>query len=161
LVKRSIRRFGPDIVFCHGIDGIGFEPYHVGNEAGLPSLSMVGDTWLAQAWADLTRFDPWNGLVAGRGRQPLLRTAKILLGRLGQAGGLYVGPRPRRFYPSLVISTYLMKNLIAAGAPTEGRAVLFSPILNARFFSGSEAIGRSGSRSSQLRCLFLGRMQLE
>jgi glycosyltransferase involved in cell wall biosynthesis len=160
LIQQSIRRFAPDIVFCHGIDGTGFDVYHAGNEAGLPSLSMVGDTWLAQAWAGLARFDPWNGLVSGRSRNPLIGAAKRLLGQLGKTAGIYVGPRPQRFYPSLVISSYLMKHLIAAGAPVQGRAVLFSPILHAQFFVGTEPVGHSGVRSPQLRCLFLGRMEL-
>jgi len=159
-VKQAIRRFVPDIVFCHGIDGISYEAYHAGNEGGVPSISMLGDTWLAQAWRDLPNFDPWNALAAGRSSSRAVGAAKRLLGSMGRLAGLYTGVRPRRFYPTLVISSYLLNDLQEARAPLAGLAKLFAPILDARFFDGDAPIGRLGERSSQLRCLFVSRMEL-
>ena len=65
-VRRAVREFRPDVVYCHGIDGVGFEVYHTATHSGLPSLSTLGDAWLAFAWRDLIRFDPWTAVASGR-----------------------------------------------------------------------------------------------
>src|SRR5262245_2095245 len=160
-VKQAVADFRPDIVYCHGISGVGFQVYHTATESGVPSMSTVGDTWLAQAWADLPKYDPWNALATGKTSRGPRRWIKRRIGEIGSLLGLYIGERPACFHPSVVISNYIFEALRAASAPMDGRVVVVPPIMPECYFRpDGEPIGRLGSRTKQLRALFVGRMEL-
>ena len=108
VVKRALRTTKPDIVYIFGIDGVGFQVYHRATESGVPSLVAVGDTWLAQAWRDLPKFDPWIAVATGAGATGLVRLIKRCIGICGSALGLFAGRRPAREHRVHVISLSLI-----------------------------------------------------
>jgi glycosyltransferase involved in cell wall biosynthesis len=160
-VRRVIRRFAPDVVFCGGFDGIGFNTYLASIESGRPSLTWLGDTWLAQAWRNLRRYDPWANLAAGGGRPGVRRLIKQAIGCYGRLRGLYDGPHPKSFRPVATLSQFVLDDLRESGAPVPDDTKVIPVCLHPEFFdSTGEPLGHSGKRMTHLRALFVGRMQL-
>lgn len=160
-VRRQIRVFNPDVVYCHGIDGVGFQVYHSATESGVPSLSALGDTWLGQAWRDLTVFDPWIALASGGKRPGLRRHVKKSIGALGRRLGLYVDPRPQRFHPCTAISQFVANDLANSCRAAAEKVPVVPPMLARHYFQPSgRPIGHGGERTATLRALFVGRMEM-
>lgn len=158
--RNALLSFKPDVVYCFSVDGIGYEVYHVATESGIPSVTVAGDTWLAQAWRDLPKFDPWIGLASGRGATGIRTLAKMVVGRCGAAAGLYVGRRPANPRAVQGISNFLLQDLKKSMMPLEGRLThvpvpLFPPYIS----NSGEPAGRLGPRTAALRVLFVSRME--
>jgi glycosyltransferase involved in cell wall biosynthesis len=158
-VRRAVRAVRPDVVFVTGIDGVGFNTYHAAIDSNVPSLTWLGDTWLAQAWRDLPEFDPYVDLARGGRRAGLGRWAKQAVGAVGRLAGLVDGQRPTRFAPVVCISSFVAADLAAAAGVPLPPVV---PILLDRAFFRPDgaAVGRDGSTSQALRALFVGRTEL-
>jgi glycosyltransferase involved in cell wall biosynthesis len=158
-VRRAVRRVRPDVVFCGGMDGVGFNTYHAATAAGVPSLTWLGDTWLAQAWRDLPGFDPYADLARGGRRPGPVRWAKRAVGLAGRAGGLYAGRRPARFTPAAAISSFVAADLgRAAGVPPPPVVPI---VVSGGFYRpDGEPVGRAGGRTPHLRALFVSRVEL-
>ncbi len=160
VVARNIEHVKPDLVYCFGIDGVGYQVYHTAVESGIPSATVVGDTWLAQAWRDLPKFDPWIGLARGRHGKGGVRFVKQIIGHIGRAMGLYVNDKPRMCRPVYVISSFLKNDLEAAGFRwTEACHLIRYPLVPPFVSVEGLPIGKDGSSSSALRVLFLSRME--
>ena len=151
IVQTAVHSTRPDVIYCHGIDGVGFEVYRTAVGAGLPSLTAVGDTWLAQAWRDLARFDPWCGVASAGRRMGLRRMAKQAIGAVGKGVGLFVGSRPTRFSPVVTISRFLADDLVASGVPCRDEIPVVPTPAHHSFFLEGKPIGHSGARSEVLR----------
>lgn len=159
-VRRHIRERKPDLVYCFGNDGVGYQVYHTAVESGVPSVTVVGDTWLAQAWRDLPRYDRWSAFAVGFHTNGALRVLKRMIGCVGQLMGLYVGTKPRAPHPIFAISTFLKNDLIDAGFSRSECCRLVKYPLVAPFVKPDGApIGKDGSSSPSLRVLFLSRME--
>jgi glycosyltransferase involved in cell wall biosynthesis len=159
-VRRAIRDTAPDMIFCGGFDGVGFNTYLAAIESGLPSFTWLGDTWLAQAWRDLRRYDQWSRIAGGGQGLGLKRLVKRMVGSYGRHRGLYDGPRPRSFAPVGALSQFVLDDLYQSGAPVSPEAQVISVCLHRAFEKTStEVIGHSGSRVPHLRALFVGRME--
>ena len=160
-VSRHIRSLKPDLIYCFGIDGVGYQVYHTAVESGVPSVTVVGDTWLGQAWRDLLRFDSWQALAAGgdsggRGR----RLVKRLIGSMGRRMGLFIGTKPMSARPVHAISSFLVDDLISAGMPwTPFCHLIKYPLCPPFVASNGEPVGLDGSISPCLRVLFVSRME--
>jgi len=161
-VMRSIKRFAPDLIYVFSIDGLGYEVYHTAIASGVPVVTVVGDTWLAQTWRDLPRFDRWIALANGKGAGSFLRLAKRLIGRVGKLAGLFVGERPAFVGPVHAISTFLLDDLRFAGLPLDARSVLIRiPLAQAFLDVNGYPIGPTGADyAGDLRVLFLSRMEI-
>lgn len=159
-VRRLAAEFRPDLVYCFGMNGVGYNTYHAASTLGVPCLTVVGDTWLGQAWRDLAQYDRWVALATGRGDSRAKRLVKRTIGWTGRRLGLYGGPRPERLAPVQAISRYLLSDLQAAGAPVAGAGwVLPCPLPRAYFTPKGEPVGRSGGRAKPLRALFVSRIE--
>jgi glycosyltransferase involved in cell wall biosynthesis len=160
IVSRCIRAIKPDLVYCFGVDRIGYQVYHTAVESGVPSVTVVGDTWLGQAWRDLPKYDPWIEFAMGRNSQGWKYVVKRIIGRLGNILGLYSGMRPLSVPIVHVISTVLADDLRSAGMPWLPLSHLIKYPLAPPFVSVDGApVGQDGSISSTLRVLFLSRME--
>jgi glycogen synthase len=159
-VRRAIRSVGPDLIFCGGMDDVGFNTYAALLKSGIPTLTWLGDTWLGQAWRDLRRYDAWADFAAGGRRRGLGGIAKRALGAYGRLRGLYDGPRPNQFEPVAALSEFVLNDLRASGAPVPPEVPIIPICLHAAFSkSNEEVIGHSGSRERRLRALFVSRME--
>jgi glycosyltransferase involved in cell wall biosynthesis len=161
-VREAVRRFTPDLIYCHGNDGVGFQVYHTALSCGVPTLTTVGDSWLASAWRDLARYDPWHAVASGRSQSLWKRRVKAVIRAFGRVAGCHLSERPQVFGPVMVISTFLHRDLAQSGAPIGAHKVdVCRPILPERFFTpGGAAIGRPPGRTPALRALFVGRIEL-
>jgi glycosyltransferase involved in cell wall biosynthesis len=159
-VKQSIRKSRPDVMLCAGMDGVGFNTYHAAVSASRPSLSWLGDTWLGQAWRNLTRYDRWVDLASGGQRGGLARVVKRVVGRYGRVRGLFSDPKPAQLPPVAAISHFVLEDLRQSGAPVPADAPVVPITLAPDFFTtAGDPIGPSGQRSPHLRALFVGRME--
>jgi glycosyltransferase involved in cell wall biosynthesis len=160
-VRRAIKEIQPDIVFCGGFDGIGFNAYLAAIESGRPTFTWLGDTWLGQAWRDLRRYDQWSGLAATDQRRGIKSVIKNAIGRYGRLRRLYDGPQPRSFAPVGTLSQFVMDDLRRSGAPVSPDARVVPVSLHPRFFdSNDDPVGHSGIRTNSMRALFVGRMEM-
>jgi glycosyltransferase involved in cell wall biosynthesis len=161
-VEAAIKRYSPDVIYCHGIDGVGFNTYLAATGAGVPSFTTVGDTWLSQCWRNLPRFDRWTGIALGGNRAGFAKLLKRTVGAAGHFYGLKAYATPPRFHPVGCISKYLLDDLTRAGAPTRNAGCVIAPMLpRAYFHTDRTAIGHSGERTSHLRALMVGRLSPE
>lgn len=104
----------PDVVLFFSTLETGYQVYHDVLASGVPCLTVMGDTWLAQAWADLPRYDEYIGFASGRGKG-LHIWAKRLAG-WGLAGlGLFNGKKPLFLTPVAAISSFLVDSLLMTG----------------------------------------------
>ena len=159
-VLRSIRELNPDLVFCFGIDGVGYQVYHTAVESGVPSVTVAGDTWLGQAWRDLPRFDPWHALINYRNSKGCVRLAKRLIKNLGGMLGLYTGIRPLAAHPVYAISNFLIDDLKSTGMSWTPLCHLIKyPLLPPFVSEDGTPVGLDGSVSPRLRVLFVSRME--
>ncbi len=160
-VKKAIRDLCPDIIFCGGFDGLGFNTYLAAIESDTPSYTWLGDTWLGQAWRDLPRYDAWVGLASGAGNGGLRRAVKRAIGFYGRLRGLSAGHPPRSFGSVGTLSQFVLDDLRSAQAPVSEDARVIGGNLHPAFFrADGEPIGHSGIRTPELRALFVGRMEL-
>ncbi len=160
-VAQWMKTFDPDLVYCFGIDGIGYQVYHTAVESGTASITVVGDTWLVQAWRDLARFDPWIGFVNSRNTAGIARRVKRMAGWCGRLLGLYTGAAPLRGHPVHAISTFLVDELKKAGYPWTSQSRLIKyPLMPPFVTPDNKAVGKDGSSSPDLRVLFVSRMEM-
>lgn len=160
-VRRAVRACRPEVVFCGGFDGVGFNTYLAAIESGTPTFTWLGDTWLGQAWRDLRQYDAWAALASGGKRPGLRRAVKRALGAYGRFRGLYDGSRPRTFGPVGTLSQFVLDDLRQTAAPVSADARVISVNLHPAFFTAAgDPIGHGGRRSPELRALFVGRMEL-
>ncbi len=159
-VRSAFRKTSPNVVFCSGMDWVGFNTYLSTIESGVPSLTYLGDTWLGQAWQDLRRYDPWADLANGGRRPGIRRAVKRAIGWYGRLRGLYDGPRPRSFGRVAAISQFVLDDLRRSGAPVPDDARLIPVGLTPAYVnSNAQPIGHSGTVAPHLRALFVGRME--
>lgn len=157
-VKRAIQGFKPDLVYGFSFDGIGFASYVAATECGIPSVTVIGDTWLAQAFRDLGRYDAWTSLVSGRGRFGSIKRFLTLPSRLA---GVFSGSHPPPCRPVHIISNFLHDDLAAACGMIPAQSWVMPCPLDSRFFrDDGTAIGRHGDASDALRVLFLSRVEI-
>jgi glycosyltransferase involved in cell wall biosynthesis len=160
IIRSTIRLQRPDVVFCGGMDGIGFNSYHAALGEGVPSFTWLGDTWLGQAWRNLPSFDAWADLASGGRRPGLRRNLKRLIGWYGRQRGLLVGAKPLRFGPVAALSQFVLDDLRQSGAPMPCDARTIPICLHSAFLQApSQVVGHSGTRMPHLRALFVGRME--
>lgn len=155
--KRLIRETRPDLIAVFGLDGVGCDLLLCSLESGLPVVVAVGDTWLSQAFADLARFDRLTGLLTARKESPAVAAARsaarglLRVLSVPMPGCLPVCPRVH------AISTYLIEELRAAGAPAPADSRVIRPPLPDEYFAASP---ERGSPGAPLRALFLSRVEL-
>jgi len=114
--RRVLYARKPDIVIFFSTLETGFQVYHDVLASGLPCLMVLGDTWLAQAWADLPRYDDYVGFASGRG-QGIKAWSKRVLGFALKSQGLFNGCKPISLTPVMAISSFLLDALAKAGVP--------------------------------------------
>lgn len=150
-----------DLIYCFSMDEIGFDVYHTALASGIPAVTVVGDTWLAQAWRNLPLYDPWTGLLHPRKRGLPRRAAATALRAVGNRLGLSTGASPLHYCTSQSISRFLHDDLQQSGAPVGSRcAVVPIPLPREYFDDRGRPVGHSGERAPELRALFVGRMEL-
>jgi glycosyltransferase involved in cell wall biosynthesis len=160
LVRETIRRLHPDVVFSCGSDGIGFSTYHAAIDGRVASLTYLGDTWLGQAWRCLPAYDPWVDVATGGRRPGFRKFLKRSLAYAGRFRGLLFSEKPPRFAPVTVISPFVLDDLRASGAPAPEKVPFTYVPLNRAFFNEqNEPIGHDDSHSSSLRALFVSRVE--
>lgn len=160
-VVQQVLRSQFDVIYCFSMDEIGFDVYHTALRSGVRAITVVGDTWLAQAWRNLSIYDPWTGLLYPRKRSLLRRVASGLLRGLGAAAGAFTGPHPTIYCTSQSISGFLHDDLQQSGAPVTDRCTVVPiPLPREYFDADGHPIGHSGRRARELRALFVGRMEL-
>src|SRR5581483_3838773 len=153
-VRRAIGTNRPDFIFCGGMDFIGFSCYLAAIESDVPSLTWLGDTWLAQAWRNLGLFDRWHGMISTSGQGGLKRLARRGLGEVGRRLGLDTSPTPRSFGAVAAISQFVLDDLRTTPAPVQHNAPVVPIMLADGFFGPSgKAIGRLPSSNSTLKAL--------
>jgi glycosyltransferase involved in cell wall biosynthesis len=159
-LRQTIKKYHPDVIFCGGMDGIGFNTYSTALHSGYPVHTWLGDTWLGQAWRDLRRYDAWVDFRFG-GRRPGWRSfLKRLMGWYGQRKGLYSEQKPNRLGSVSAISEYVLEDLRQSGAPVPPDTKVVPVCLHSSFTkSDSEVIGHSKVRASHLRALFVSRIE--
>lgn len=158
-VAQAIRRFGPDVVLCGAMDGIGFNTYLACQ--GGPCLAWLGDTWLAQACRDLPAYDAWADLARGGRGSGVSRRLKRGLGWLGRAAGLSATHPASSRYTAVAMSTFVRDDLRDACGPTPPDAPIVPPVLHAAYFGPSgRPVGHSGHRVRHLRVLFASRNEM-
>lgn len=161
-IRKAVQRWNPELVYSFGVDGIGFDTYDALTSLGIPDVTLVGDTWLAQAWRDLARFDPWVAFASGRGTSSAIRMIKTSVATVAaRMAGLLQGRQPRRMGTVQCISQFLLDDLCTAGVPITSDSCVIPCHLTSEFFSPSgEPLGRVGARTETLRAIFVGRMEL-
>lgn len=161
--QKSLRVSQPEVIFSCGNEGIGFQVYHEAlaahHQAGVPCLTYLGDTWLAQAWRSLPNYDPWIDFARGGRRPGFNRLLKRALGRLGSLRGLITPHKPPHFQPVTAISQFVVDDLRAAGAPVANNVPMTYVPLDRAYFLDGEPIGPDGSRSPALRAVFVSRVE--
>ncbi|CAN5207691.1 hypothetical protein BH11PLA2_BH11PLA2_44430 [soil metagenome] len=148
-----------DVVFSCGSDSMGFNTYRTAIYSS-PSLTYLGDTWLAQAWRNLPAYDPYIDMARG-GRKPGLgRFLKRCLGFLGCARFLRRSARPNTWGAVTVISQFVLDDLKASGAPVPNNVPFtYVPLDRSFFDTHGEPVGHDGPPSTPLRALFVSRME--
>ena len=160
-VVRQVLRSRFDLIYGFSMDEIGFDVYHAALASGVPGITVVGDTWLAQAWRNLSIYDPWTGLLHPRKQSFARRTASALLRGMGRGAGAFTGIAPARYCTSQSISQFLHDDLTQSGAPVGDRcSVIPIPLPREYFDADGRPVGHSGVRARGLRALFVGRMEL-
>lgn len=161
--RKSLRVIRPDVILSCGNEGIGFQVYHEAlsaqHQAGVPCLTYLGDTWLAQAWRSLPKYDPWIDFARGGRRRGFNRVLKRALGRIGSLRGLITTDKPLHFQPVTAISRFVVDDLRAAGAPVADSVPMTYVPLDRAYFREGQPIGPDGTRSSVLRALFVSRVE--
>jgi glycosyltransferase involved in cell wall biosynthesis len=159
-VRRGIREFGPDVLLCGGMDGVGFNTYRAAIGSGVPALTWLGDTWLGQAWRDLRAYDAWADLAVGGRRPGLRRLVKRAIGAYGRWRGLFDSERPNVFGPVAALSHFVLDDLRHSAAPVPDGAKVIPTCLHSAFLcSPNDVVGHGGVRTRRLRALFVGRME--
>lgn len=159
-VVGALRRTKPDVWVLFSVDGIGLDVYSALATSHVPGAVVVGDTWLAQAWRDPGRFDPWMGMAMGRGRGGWPSVLKRLVGSVGRSVGLSTDIPRRRPVTSLAISTFLMQDLAAIPVPLTSDSTEMRYPLPDAFFGGESGHGRAEPTGQPLRALFISRMEM-
>ncbi len=160
-VHQAVQEISPDVIFCGAFDGLGFNTYLAAISSGVPSLTWLGDTWLGQAWRNLPLFDRWTGLVAGPNRRLPSRIVGKGLALIGHALGLSSDPAPRRCTLVGTLSEFVLNDLKQSGAPVPPGSKVIPVTLHPAFIGESGGpIGHGGTRASELRALFVGRMEM-
>lgn len=150
-----------DLIYCFSMDEIGFDVYHTALASGIPAITVVGDTWLAQAWRNLPQYDPWTGLLYPRKRSLPRTAAATALRLVGTGLGVTTGIRPQHYCTSHSISRFLHDDLEQSGAPVGSQCTVVPIPLPREFFDeAGNPVGHSGGRAPELRALFVGRMEL-
>jgi hypothetical protein len=103
-----------DLVSAFGVHGIDVATYEALTCLGIADVTLVGDTWLAQAWMHLPRFDPWIALASGRGRSGLARLGKRVRASWVVLKGGISEQIPRRQGTVQCISQFLLDDLETA-----------------------------------------------
>lgn len=160
-VVQEALRSGFDLIYGFSMDEIGFDVYQTALSARVPGVTVVGDTWLAQAWRNLPHYDPWSGLVHPRSRNPARKAAGALLREVGRGAGVFTAPTPAHACAHQSISQFLHDDLRQSGAPiTDQCTVVPIPLPRDYFDTSGRPVGHSGTRTTELRALFVGRMEL-
>lgn len=159
-IRSVLGREKPDVIYTFGVDGIGYPAYADANLSGVPTVTMMGDTWLAQALTDLIRFDPWIAVTC---RQELSRTKTFLrkaLRCLGRVFGIYSDPVPLPVRHVHIISHFLEEALRSVGSRIQEKCTYIPIPLGYPFFDvAGVPVGHSGIREHPLRALFVSRME--
>jgi glycosyltransferase involved in cell wall biosynthesis len=160
VVRDRIQTWKPDVVFSCGSDGIGFNTYHTAISSAVPSLTYLGDTWLAQAWRSLPNYDAYVDMARGGRRSGINRRIKRAIGWLGRRASLIDAELPPRFAPVTAISPFVVDDLRAAGAPVPATVPMsYIPLSHDYFNEDGEPIGPDRSSSAAFRALFVSRME--
>ncbi len=109
-----LRASNPDLILFFSPQETGYQVYHDALMSGIPCLTVMGDTWLSQAWADLPLYDEYVGFSSGRGTGAHV-PIKRAIGRFLTGFGLYNGRHPLRLPNVSSISRFLVDSLISAG----------------------------------------------
>jgi glycosyltransferase involved in cell wall biosynthesis len=155
-----------DIILTCGNDSIGITTYleilngQKRKPFPVPSLTYLGDTWLAQAWRFLPGYDPWIDRVLGGRRPGILKLIKSIHGTIAAFAELPTPNRMTQYGPITAISQFVVDDLRNAGAPVPANVPMTYVPLHASFFDAAgEPIGHDGSQSKTLRALFVSRVE--
>jgi len=160
-VVRQVLRSRFDLVYGFSMDEIGFDVYQTALTRGIPGITVVGDTWLAQAWRNLPVYDPWTGLLHPRKHGIARASAAATLRAVGSAAGAFTASQPATYCTSQSISRFLHDDLVDSGAPVSDRCTVVPIPLPEEYFDVTgRPVGHSGVRAKELRALFVGRMEL-